>query len=62
MTTKLSARIHIGWKRLREQPDAGYSTETVIVTAAMAALALVALAIIVAEVTAKAESIDLGMM
>ena len=48
------------WRALRADPDAGYSTETVIVTALLAALALTAVGIIVAKVVAKANSITTG--
>lgn len=47
-------------QRLREQPDAGYTTEQVIVTALLAAAAIVVVGIIVAKVTARANSINLG--
>jgi hypothetical protein len=47
--TTLKAR----WELLRQQPDAGYSTETVLVTA------LLVIAILVAKVTAKANGINL---
>ena len=48
------------WQALRADPEAGYSTETVIVTALLAALALTAVGIIVAKVVAKANSITTG--
>ncbi len=48
------------WQALRAEPDAGYSTEAVIVTALLAALALTAVGIIVAKVIAKANSITTG--
>jgi hypothetical protein len=44
---------------LRERPDAGYSTETVLITALLVALGLTALAVISAKVMAKVRSIDL---
>jgi hypothetical protein len=44
----------------RAEPDSGYSTETVVVTALLVALALGAVAIITAKVLAKANSINLG--
>jgi hypothetical protein len=40
--------------------DAGMTTETVIITAVLAALALAATAIIVTKVTGKANNIDVG--
>ncbi len=48
------------WQALRAEPEAGYSTEAVIVTALLAALALTAVGIIVAKVIAKANSISTG--
>lgn len=44
---------------LRRNPDAGYSTETVLVTALLAVAALAVVAVIVAKVTAKANGITL---
>jgi hypothetical protein len=44
---------------LRERPDAGYSTETALITALLVALGLTALAVISAKVVAKVRSIDL---
>lgn len=52
----LSAR----WQALRADPEAGYSTEAVIVTALLAALALTAVGIIVAKVVASANHISTG--
>ncbi|MBI0299911.1 hypothetical protein JBE04_36995 [Streptomyces sp. PRKS01-29] len=46
--------------RRRARDDAGYSTETVIVTALLAILALSTVGIIAAKVLGKANSIDLG--
>ena len=48
------------FQALRAEPEAGYSTEAVIVTALLAALALTAVGIIVAKVIAKANSITTG--
>jgi hypothetical protein len=53
--TVLKAR----WELLRREPDAGYSTETVLVTALLVVAALAIIAIIVAKVTAKANGITL---
>ncbi|MBI2709102.1 MAG: hypothetical protein HYX34_05335 [Actinobacteria bacterium] len=41
-------------------PEGGYSTETVVVTAALAAVAIAVLAIIVAKIMAKGRSITLN--
>lgn len=59
MWTTLWTTVKARWNLLREQPDAGYSTETVLVTALLVAAALVIIAVIVAKVTAKAHNIDL---
>lgn len=46
---------------LRRNPDAGgYTTEAVVVMALLAAAAITIIGIIVAKVTAKANSINLG--
>ena len=55
--TALKAR----WEVLRQQPEAGYSTEAVLVTALLVVAALAIIAIIIAKVTAKATGINLGM-
>jgi hypothetical protein len=44
----------------RAVPDAGYSTEAVVVTALLVALAIAAVSIIAAKVLAKANSISTG--
>ncbi|MFI5593687.1 hypothetical protein ACIA5G_52295 [Amycolatopsis sp. NPDC051758] len=46
---------------LGADPERGEITTTVIVTALMAIAAIVIVAIIVAKLTAKAQSIDLGL-
>jgi hypothetical protein len=53
--TVLKAR----WELVRREPEAGYSTETVLVTALLVVAALAIIAIIVAKVTAKANGINL---
>ena len=50
--------LHGRWRALRADPEAGYSTEAVIVTALLAALALTAVGIIVAKVIASANNIN----
>ena len=52
--------IHDRCRTLRAQPTAGYSTEAVIVTALLAALALTAVGIIVAKVVSAANNISTG--
>jgi hypothetical protein len=60
----LAGWIRAGVRRrvrlLRERPEAGYSTEAVVITALLVAGAITAVGLIVAKVTAKARSIDLG--
>ena len=46
--------------KLRRTNDAGYSTEATVVIALLAAAAIVIVGIIVAKVTARANSINLG--
>jgi hypothetical protein len=53
--TALRAR----WEQLHRQPDAGYSTETVLVTALLVVAALAVIAIVAAKVTDKANGITL---
>jgi hypothetical protein len=67
MLTALTARAHLAIANLRDrvtrlgrEPDAGYNTEATIVTALLAAAAIVIVGIIVAKVTARAQSINLG--
>ena len=52
--------LHGRWQALRADPDAAYSTEAVIVTALLAALALTAVGIIVAKVISAAGHISTG--
>ncbi|MGH9074865.1 MAG: hypothetical protein ACRDZQ_12230 [Acidimicrobiales bacterium] len=56
----LMRALVVRWQALRADPEAGYSTEAVIVTALLAALALTAVGIIVAKVVAKANTISTG--
>jgi hypothetical protein len=53
-------RIHKRGRDFRTPPDAGYSTETVLVTALLVMLAVAALAVLTSKVLAKVNSIDLG--
>ncbi len=52
--------LHGRWEALRADPEAAYSTEAVIVTALLAALALTAVGIIVAKVVSSANNINTG--
>ncbi|MFD1271823.1 hypothetical protein ACFQ51_06960 [Streptomyces kaempferi] len=58
----IAARTRRWGRRLRRRmaQDAGYSTETVIVTALLVIMGIAVIGIIVGKVTAKASGIDLG--
>jgi hypothetical protein len=47
------------WAAVRRDPDAGYSTETVVVTGLLVVAALIVIAIIIAKVTEAANGISL---
>ena len=53
---RLRARVEV----LRRNPEAGYSTETVLVTALLVVIALAVIAVLAGKLTAKANGIDLG--
>jgi hypothetical protein len=53
-------RVYLDRLRVVRDDERGMTTETVIITAVLAALALAAPAIIVNKVTAKANSLDTG--
>jgi hypothetical protein len=57
---QLIAMVRDRWETARAEPEAGYSTEAVIVTALLAALALTAVGIIVAKVVSSANNISTG--
>ncbi len=57
--TTLIAWLRERYTAIGENPDAGYSTETVIVTALLVAAAITVIGIITAKVIAKANSITL---
>jgi hypothetical protein len=59
--TMLFATLRARIDELRRNPDAGYTTETVVVTALLIVAALTVVAIIVGKVTAKANGINLGL-
>ncbi len=60
MLRHLLGLIRTRWQMLRAEPEAGYSTETVVVTALLVALAIAVLAIIAVKVTASANNINTG--
>lgn len=53
--TEVAARVAL----LRREPDAGYTTETVVVTALLVVLALIVLGVITGAVITKARGITL---
>lgn len=53
-------RTHTGLVRRRARGDAGYTTETIVVTALLVILAVTVVGIITAKVLGKANAIDLG--
>ncbi|WP_435208508.1 hypothetical protein [Streptomyces sp. bgisy034] len=55
-----ATRTHLARVRQAARSDAGYTTETVLVTALLAILGLTVVGIIVAKVTGRANGIDLG--
>lgn len=58
-STPMGTEVRARWEVLRRDPDAGYSTEAVLVTALLVVAALIVVAIIVAKVTEKANGIVL---
>lgn len=58
--TLLVSQLKTRWHTVNEQPDAGYTSETVLTTALLVIGALVAIGIIAAKVQSAASSIDLG--
>lgn len=57
---QLIAHLHARLEALRAEPEVGYTTETVIVTALLVAMAVTAIAIIAAKVLATAHNISTG--
>jgi hypothetical protein len=55
-----AVRAHAAAVRRRARSDAGYTTETILVTALLVVLTVSVIGIIAAKVLAKATSIDLG--
>lgn len=53
-------RVRIADLRRHARQDCGYTTETIVITALLAILAMAVVGIIVAKVTAKANGISLG--
>jgi hypothetical protein len=60
MLRHLVGLLRARWQMLRAEPEAGYSTETVVVTALLVALAIAVLAIIAVKVTSTANNINTG--
>jgi hypothetical protein len=55
----LVEEVRYRWRIVRETKDAGYTTETVVVNAILAALALAVIAAIALKVSTKANNINL---
>jgi hypothetical protein len=58
-TRRLAGGCAARWARLRSRPDAGYTTETVLITALLVVLAATTAAVITAKVLAKVRGISL---
>lgn len=58
--TLLVDQLKTRWHKVNEQPDAGYTSETVLTTALLVLGALIAIGIIAAKVQGAANDIDLG--
>jgi hypothetical protein len=61
-TTALLNDLRTTWRDLNENPDAGYASEAVLVTALLILGAIIVIGIIVAKVTSKANQIDLALL
>jgi hypothetical protein len=59
LISHLTAKLRHRWRLVRQTKDGGYSTEAVLVTALLVAMALIVIGVIVAKVTAKANDINL---
>ncbi|GAB3454483.1 hypothetical protein [Actinophytocola sediminis] len=57
---QLTRQLKTRWHKLNEEPDAGYTSETVLTTALLVIGALLAIGIIAAKVQSAANNIDLG--
>ena len=56
----LAVEVRRRWRLVRDTKDGGYTTETVLVTALLVALALAAIAAITGIIAAKANALNLG--
>ena len=61
-TAALLNDLRTTWRELNENPDAGYASEAVLVTALLIIGAIIVIGIIVAKVTSKANQIDLALL
>jgi hypothetical protein len=55
----LTAEIRHRWKAVRDTKDGGYSTESVLVTALLVAMAIVVIGVIATKLKAKADGLNL---
>ncbi|MFI9559111.1 hypothetical protein [Nonomuraea endophytica] len=56
----LEAHLERARQAAKERPDAGYSTETVVMVAILVTIAIAVGAILMSKLIAKANSLDLG--
>jgi hypothetical protein len=61
-STALRDHLRTSWRELKRNPDAGYASEAVLVTALLILGAIIVIGIIVAKVTSKANQIDLALL
>ncbi|MGI5353013.1 hypothetical protein ACQEU8_33265 [Streptomyces sp. CA-250714] len=57
---RIASRDHVATLRHKIRRDDGYTTETIVVTALLALLAIGALGVITSKVLGRANGIDLG--
>ncbi len=57
---QLFQQLRRRWQILRSQPEAGYSTEAVVITALLVAMGVAAVAIITTKVLSSANGISTG--
>ena len=55
----LTAEIRHRWKAVRDTKDGGYSTESVLVTALLVAMAILVIGVIATKLKAKADGLNL---
>ena len=61
-TVVLVSNLRARWKALQDEPEAGYASEAVLVTALLVIGAIIAISLLVAKVNSKANEIDLSLL